>query len=204
MAAGARRAATLGRPDRSALASAIHGAPSAGEGTRDTGALFAQAPPGRPRPAAAFAFGVLAVGSIAALVVVLSGSRNTAGTPLVRDAPAQAVAQADILLELVALTHDRDADRLVVRGIVRNPPGGAGLTHLTAVVQLFDRDGGVVATGRAEVDSRHACAGYGSAVRRRDPERRRHRRYRVSFRTDERVIPHVDRRDRMMAAAQEP
>ena len=86
-------------------------------------------------------------------MMVFSGSHHTAGVP--RSAPQRTVAAADAAprLELVALTHDRDADRLVVRGIVRNPNAGADLTHLTAVVLLFDHDGVFVASGRAAVDA---------------------------------------------------
>ena len=55
-------------------------------------------------------------------------------------APAVARASANAPLELLALEHDRDGDRFIVRGIVRNPTG-AGIDGLAAVVSVFGRDG---------------------------------------------------------------
>src|SRR4029077_2400346 len=48
-----------------------------------------------------------------------------ATTPAAAAGPATAtVPAAAAPLELVALGHDRDGDRLTVRGVVRNPPSG--------------------------------------------------------------------------------
>jgi hypothetical protein len=172
--------------------------------------LFASArpPQGRSRPAAAFAIGVLVVGGVAALIVVLSGRHNTAGAPSAGGPQkAQAAKTADAgaaPLELVALTHDRDADRLIVRGIVRNPDTGTDVTQLTALVQTFDRDGGVIATGRAMVDAPALAPGMEAPFAVTFTGAADVSKYRVSFRTDDRVVPHVDRRDRAMAQAKQP
>src|SRR5262249_39693242 len=98
-------------------------------------------------------------------------------------------------LELVALGHEREGDRLVVRGVVRNP-AGTGIERLDAVVFLFNRDGGFLTSARAAID--HATLGPGgeSTFVVTVPGASSVGRYRVSFGTDERVIPHVDRRDR--------
>jgi hypothetical protein len=104
-------------------------------------------------------------------------------------------------LELVALTHDREADRLTVRGIVRNPSAGGERPHLTAVVFLFDRDGGFVASGRADVDASALGPGTEAPFTVTIPNAGDVGKYRVSFRTDDRIVPHVDRRDRPLAQA---
>ena len=97
-------------------------------------------------------------------------------------------------LELVALGHERDADGLTVRGVLRNPLSGSAISHLTAVVLLFNRDGASVASGRAVVQA--ATLGPGEETTfvvtvsgAPDVER-----YRVSFRTEHDLMPHVDMR----------
>jgi len=195
-----------------ALAAAIHGGPHAMPDTASPD-LFAsaQTPQRRSRPATVFALGVLVVGSVAALVVVLGGQHHTAGASGVGGPhTAQAAKTPDVgaaPLELVALTHDRDADRLVVRGIVRNPDAGANVTHLTAVVLLFNHDGGFVASGRAAVDASTLAPGMETPFAVAIAGASDVGRYRVSFRTPmpgDRVVPHVDRRERAMAQAKQP
>ena len=82
----------------------------------------------------------------AALAIVLSaGPRGVAHDT--GAAPVAAPAPAPVPLELVALGHERDGDRLTVRGVVRNPAAGAEIDGVTAVVFLFNRDGGFLASG---------------------------------------------------------
>src|SRR5258708_7378840 len=90
--------------------------------------------------AAAAALGALVIGA-AALAVMPSGGRQ---------APAVG-ASADAPLELLALEHDRDKDRLTVRGIVRNPEASAAIVGLVAIVSVFGRDRGLIASGQAAV-----------------------------------------------------
>ncbi len=147
--------------------------------------------------------GAIVVGSAAALVVVLSGSRRHAEPPA-PVAPGvsgtSATASTEVApLELVALTHERDADRLTVRGVVRNPASGAEVSRLTALVFLFSHDGVFVASGRAGVDAALLAPGAEAPFAVTIPGAKDVGRYRVSFRTDERVLPHIDRRDRAMA-----
>jgi hypothetical protein len=204
-----------------ALASEIHhDAPGYDLRLRDravaqSGDLFTSAlpSPSRSRPGVVMALGVFVVCSGLALAVVLSGRHSTAKTSVESgNAPAgsgmhrtpqgnQATARDAAPLELIALTHERDADRLTVRGIIRNPASGAEVSRLTAVVFLFDRDGGFVTSGRAAVDAPELVPGADSTFVVTIPGVADVGRYRVSFRTDDRVVPHLDRRDRAMAQA---
>jgi hypothetical protein len=111
--------------------------------------------------------------------------------------PASAPGNDDVVpVELLALGHDRDGDRLTVRGVVRNPSAGRAVDRMTAVVFLYNRDGGFLTSGRAGIDSTALLAGGESAFVVVIPGASDVGRYRVSFRTDDRVVPHVDRRDR--------
>jgi hypothetical protein len=95
----------------------------------------------------------------------------------------------------VALGHERDGDRLTVRGVVRMP-SGSGIDRLTAVVFLYSRDGGFLASGRAAVESAaNGLSGEGTFIV-SVPGADEVGRYRVSFRSDDKVVPHVDRRER--------
>jgi hypothetical protein len=150
----------------------------------------------RPRLAAIVGGGALVVGTIGALLLfVTSGARPAASTgPKPKPAgTAAATAPASSPLELVALGHEREDDRLTVRGIVRNPAGGTALTDVTAVVMLFNQQGGFVTSGRAAIHGALAPGGeapFTVTV----PGAADVGRYRVSFRTNEGVVPHVDRR----------
>jgi flagellar basal body-associated protein FliL len=138
--------------------------------------------------------GVFVLATAAALVIVLSG--GSSGTT---HASNQALAVAPppvaaLPLELVALGHERDGDRLTVRGIVRNPESGAAVDRLTAVVFLFNRDGGFLSSGRVAVEPSALRPGTESNFVVTIPGADDVGRYRVSFRTDDRIVPHVDRR----------
>ena len=176
--------------------------------------LFAAAQPGASsgsRLAAVIALGVFVVGSGAALAVVLSsGSRGvtnpaqalvgsglsrTLRTDAASRTPRTDASGTDAPLELVALGYERDADRLTVRGVVRNPTSGRNVDHLAVVVSLFNRDGGLLASGRAAVDAATLALGADSPFVVTVPGAADVDHYRVSFRMDEGVVPHVDRRD---------
>jgi hypothetical protein len=165
------------------------------------GELFAAtdaAAPSGLRFAAVAAVGILAVGTAAALAVVLStGPRTAPAKPVA--APTIGNTDAETVpLELVALGHDRDGDRLTVRGVVRNPAAGAPVDRLVAIVFVFNREGGFVTSAHAAVEALRpggesrfvvTLASAGDISR-----------YRVSFRTDERVVSHIDKRDRSALA----
>ena len=111
---------------------------------------------------------VVAGGAAIVLALLVGVSRYHAAADEPRPAPAVA---ADQVLQLLSLNHEREDDHLTIRGVVRNPPRGSEVDHLTAVVLLFNQQGGFLTSGRSAVGK-----------------------YRVSFRTDDRVVPHVDRR----------
>src|SRR4029077_7040531 len=128
-----------------ALAADIHAvAPSAAHASRprsESPNLFsAPSAPASARPAIVVGVGLLMFATAAALLVVLggsaasrSGARDAAGRPASSAVPPSTI-PARVPLELVALGHDRDGDRLTVRGVVRNPAAGTRVEGLTAVV----------------------------------------------------------------------
>jgi hypothetical protein len=140
--------------------------------------------------------GVLVFCSAVAVAVILGSSSATRGI--------RAAATSDVKpenpssLELVALAHERDGDRLTVRGAIRNP-SGLDINRLTAVVFLIGRDGGVLATGRAAVEPTAGGRGDECTFMVAVPAANDVSRYRVSFRTDNRIVPHVDRREHLDA-----
>ena len=134
--------------------------------------------------------GALVVGSAAAMIVLPARLRG----PVRASAPVTAAAPAADPLELVALGHERVGDQLTVRGIVRNPASGSGLDHLTAVVVVLAPDGAVLEGGRSDVEARALTPGGEAAFEVTVPRAGDIGRYRVSFRTDARVVSHVDRR----------
>ncbi len=103
----------------------------------------------RSRLVASVAIGVFTFGCVAALAIVLSAGSRSVANPT----HANAAAVPTMPLDLVALGQQRDGDRLTVRGVVRNPASGERLDSLTAVVFLFNHDGGFLASGRAAVES---------------------------------------------------
>ena len=140
----------------------------------------------------------LVLGSVTGLLMAGRGARakTTSG-----DAHVQPKGDA-APLELVALEHDRDEDRLIVRGIVRNPASAATLKGLTVVVLVFSKNGYTAsAQAPAAVASLVAGAETPFVVTLTDADWVD--RFRVSFRTNDRVVPHVDRRGRNAIARTE-
>jgi hypothetical protein len=138
------------------------------------------------------AIGLFAFASFGAVVLWLTPGAATAPAGPAAVEPAARIMSP---LELVALGHDRDRDRLTVRGIVRNPPTAAAPVDRTdVVVHVYSTSGGAIASARAPlaaaIDPGHdstfrvVIAGTGQVAR-----------YRVSFQRDERVVPHIDKRD---------
>jgi len=161
--------------------------------------LFAAAEVERPRSrlAAAIALFLLIVGTAAALVVVFGSPSGSARERLQADASASAGASEEPPappLELLALDQARHGSDLVVSGTVRNPRDGAPLDHVAAVAFLFDAAGHFVTSARATLHPPTLAAGTDAPFSITVPDASDVARYRVSFRVDDRVIPHVDRR----------
>jgi len=150
----------------------------------------------RGRLAIVVLVGAIVFGSAAAVAVVFGRGAGAGHNSVAAAAqPARPNPPAPVPLELVALGHERDGDQLTVRGIVRNPRTGTAINGLTAVVFLFSADGGFSGSGRAAIGSAALGPGGESTFVVTVPGARDVARYRVSFRTDDRVVPHVDRRD---------
>jgi hypothetical protein len=158
------------------------------------------APAAHARWGVSLVAGVLAIAAVAAIAVIFSGESRSAsvaaasrgGAPTSRRGSGSAPPAAAGPLELVALTHEREGASLRVRGVVHQPPGGQVDGPLTAVVFGFDRDGGFVTSGRGPVGPSGTPGD--STFLLTIPDATGVVRYRVSFRTDDRVVPHVDRR----------
>jgi len=144
---------------------------------------------------------VLAVGGFAvatSLALVIATSR-AGGPSIAKPVSVQTLTPARPAdagpLELVALTHQRNGDQLTIRGVVRNPRQGANVDRLAAVVYVFDRDGEFLGNGRAAVDVPALEPGAGSPFVVTVDQAAKVGRYRVSFKTGDRILPHVDRRN---------
>ena len=138
--------------------------------------------------AAMFLFTLLAGG----LAWMMSGPEGTSAAAVGPNSP----------LELVSLTSARQNDKLAVSGLVRNPVNGKPVDRLSAVVFLFDRTGTFVTSSRANVDFLKLGAGDESPFVVSLDAPPTVARYRVSFRTDDGIVPHVDRRAASPAAAE--
>jgi len=163
----------------------------------------------RSAPEGSSRFAVVALGA-AFLVTLMATALSFAGWrpawPGEATAAAQAGAQraegaasqavpSELPLELVALGHDRDGDRLTVRGVVRNPSKAAEIGPLGAVVFAFDADGGFITSDRASIAASTLEPGAESTFVVPVRDAGGVARYRVSFRSGDRVVPHVDRRE---------
>jgi hypothetical protein len=140
----------------------------------------------------AVAAAVLFIGLLGGLVFMMSGPRGTSAAAVGPNSP----------LELVSLRHDRKSEKLAVSGLVRNPAAGKPVERLSAVVFLFDRQGTFVTSAKADVDFLKLGAGDESPFVVSLDAPATVARYRVSFRTDEGVVPHIDRRGATPIAAE--
>ena len=132
----------------------------------------------------AIAASVLFVGLLGGLVFMMSSPRGTSAAAVGPNSP----------LELVSLRHERKNEKLAVSGLVRNPANGKPVTRLSAVVFLFDKQGAFVTSAKTEVDFLKLGAGDESPFVVSLDAPTTVTRYRVSFRTDDGVMPHIDRR----------
>ena len=171
-----------------ALAAAIDGTSE----EADTTQMFERAPKsglqGRPllKLGVGFAMAVLVI-----VLIAMSGDRHsTSADERELVASGQPAAPA---LELLSMRHTRTGDGLTVTGLVRNR-GASDTASITAVVFVFDRDGGFVASGRAPLEFGSVALGDESPFKVTIPDVKDIGRYRVSFRTPVGIVPHVDRR----------
>lgn len=97
-------------------------------------------------------------------------------------------------LELVSLRHERRGTRLAVTGLVRNPLAGSSIEKLAAVVFLFDQQGAFITSARADIDFLELAPGDESPFVISMDAPANVARYRVSFRNNAGIVPHIDRR----------
>jgi len=146
------------------------------------------------RPAASSFRSVAAAATGACVVAAIAGLGVTAARAPRRTTAAAPTRAPDAPLELVALEHERVGEVLIVRGIVRNPPESVDRIGLSAVVMLVGHDGGLLSSGRAGVPAMKLAPGGSAPFVVTVPEAADVDRFRLSFRTDARIEPHVDRR----------
>jgi hypothetical protein len=175
-----------------------------GEVTASGGELFRTQQQGdaRSRFAAVLTIGVFAVATALALLVTMGRAGQSVSEPTaVKAQPPDAgfttrAATESAPLELMALTHEREGDGIIVRGVVRNPSTGVDQGRVAAVVFVFTRDGAFLASGRSALAVPVLAPGAETAFVVTVPNASEIGRYRVSFRSDDRVVPHIDRRER--------
>ena len=148
----------------------------------------------RSQSAALFAIGVIVICGAVGSVIFLGAARGRGARTAKPAAASLPALPGATPLELVALGYQRDGDQLTVRGVVRNPPSATERDRLSAVVFLFTPEGGFLTSGRATIESPALIPGGESTFIVTVPGATSVGRYRVSFRTDEQVVPHVDRR----------
>jgi hypothetical protein len=146
-------------------------------------------PPAWQRLGTVVAIGALLVGGVIGVAVLLADRPGA-------QAQGQAGAPAAAPLELLSLRHAQQDGTFTVTGLVRNPARGAPAERITAVVFLFDAQGGFLASGRAPLDFTRLAPGEESPFVVAIPAPAGVARYRVSFRRDEGgVVSHIDRRE---------
>lgn len=136
----------------------------------------------------------LAIAAAVLFVIVVGGGYWTVFGSRTPVAAAATLSAAPAPLELVSLRHERRAGRLAVSGLVRNPVAGSPVSKLTAVVFLFDQQGGFISSAKSDIDFVTLSPGDESPFVIAVDAPASVARYRVSFRTDSGVVPHVDRR----------
>ena len=96
-------------------------------------------------------------------------------------------------IELLALTHDHQDGMLAISGTVRNPGNGLAALQLTVMALALDDDGDTVATGRAQIGRDQLATGTESTFTVLLPAEDATR-YRISFLSEDTIVPHLDRR----------
>jgi len=132
---------------------------------------------------------------VGVLSLVMGGIYLVNGTTAAAPAGAKVTAPASTgALELVSLDQARTGKTLTIRGVVRNPAGTPPARGLAAVVFVFDKTGAFVTSARSPIDYQELAPGDESPFTVTVPNVANVARYRVSFRNDRDVVPHVDRR----------
>jgi hypothetical protein len=157
------------------------------------GSVFEQTTEGlRGRPMIKLAAGAAMLLLIAGGVFVTSWSSDSPSAAVKTPAP----------LELLSMRYQRQGTTLTVSGMVKNPAAGAAVNGVTAVVFAFDHKGAFVASGRAPLDFSALAPGDESPFVVNVPNVSDVARYRVTFRSGNGVVRHIDRRTNQVQLAQ--
>ena len=105
-------------------------------------------------------------------------------------------------LELISMRYERKGTTLTVSGLVKNPRSGVKVNGLTAVVFAFNSNGAFIASGRAPLDFNALAPGDESPFIVNVPNVTNVARYRVTFRSGDTVVRHIDRRSNQVQLAQ--
>lgn len=98
-------------------------------------------------------------------------------------------------IELLSLKHSVDGGTFSLVGLVVNPIDAAPLSHVVAVVYLFDKDGAYFASGKAELEFAAMRPGEESPFSVKIANVGHVGKYRVGFRREDgSVIAHLDKR----------
>ena len=97
-------------------------------------------------------------------------------------------------LELMSMRYTRQGTTLTVSGLVKNPSAGMTVDDVTAVVFAFNRNGAFISSGRAPLDFSALAPGDQSPFIVNVPNVSDVARYRVTFRSGDTVVRHIDRR----------
>ncbi len=181
-------------PAQPASLDAFGGAAPAPEVAVHTGFLGADAP---AREGVSRQRGLAAAAAVLAVIVGAFAFARVGGDAGAAETPGTAAAP----LELLSLRHEREGVMLSVAGLVRNPPAASGVEGVSAVVFLFDQQGTFVTSARAPIDFVKLTSGDESPFVVKVQAPQSVARYRVSFRTDDGTLPHVDRRGEAPVAA---
>jgi hypothetical protein len=157
-------------------------------------------PPSSPwRVAIPAALGVVAIGTLMTVFLLSNdGGKETApaGVAAVRTAGTTSAP-----LELLSLRHELADDRLSITGLVRNPRTSRQLSGVNVVVFVFNRNGAFLTSLQGPLDFRTLAAGDESPFVVSLDHVADVGRYRVSFRAENQVVPHVDRRQAPVVAS---
>ena len=161
------------------------------------GSVFDRSTEGlRGRPMIKVAAGAVMLLLVAGGIFIGSRTSDTA------DASATTQRNGGRPLELMSMRHQRQGTALTVSGLVKNPAAGAAMQGVTAVVFVFDRTGAFVASGRAPLDFSKLAPGDESPFVVNIANVSDVARYRVTFRTGDTVVRHIDRRSDHVQLAQ--
>lgn len=122
-------------------------------------------------------------------------SPSASATPVAPGTSTVSKATQSRPIELLSLKHAVGANEFSLVGLVVNPIDATPLTHVVAVVYLFDKDGAYFASGKAELEFSALRPGEESPFAIKIPNVAHIGKYRVGFRREDgSVIAHVDRR----------